>query len=254
MPLAEPCEGPSSSGQDPPDAASFQTTHWTTVLDAGNPASSDWEAALARVCQTYWRPVYAYVRHRSYSPEIAQDLTQSFFERLLEKNYLGRADRNRGRFRSFLMTAVEHFLCDEYDRATSLKRGGGQAPLSLDAVLGEEAKEPATPSTPELAFEKQWARTLIEEVMAALRREYAGSDKLAMFEKLQPHLWGEAGAVSYQELARDLQMSGVHVRVIAHRMRHRYRQILRQKIAETVSSPQEVDSEINYLMRVVSLP
>jgi len=253
MPKTEPSEGAWLSTQGAANASQFRTTLWTTVLTAGKQSSADSEAALARLCQIYWRPVYAYIRKRTPSPEQAQDLTQGFFARFLEKNYVARAERNRGRFRSFLMTSVENFLCDEYDRATSLKRGGGEAPLSLDARLSEEENEPAASLTPELAFEKRWARTLLDQVMSQLTKEYSDSNRRALFEDLQAHLWGEAEAIPYEELSKRLGMTSVHLRVTAHRMRQRYREILREEIAQTVSSPDEIDSEISYLMRVVSM-
>jgi RNA polymerase sigma factor (sigma-70 family) len=239
------------SNQESANTAHFQTTLWTTVLAAGAQASSGSEAALARLCQIYWKPVYAYVRKRVFSPEQAQDLTQSFFARLLEKNYIARADRNRGRFRSFLMTSVENFLRDEHDRATSLKRGGGESPLSLDIALDEEANEPMVNLTPALAFEKRWVSTLLEEVMSRLKTEYAGNRSL-LFEHLQAHLSGETDAVPYDQLAQQLGVSSVHLRVIAHRMRQRYREVLRAEIAQTVGAPAEIDSEISYLMQIAS--
>jgi len=191
------------------------------VLAAGKASSDDSATALARLCQIYWLPVYAYIRKRAPSPEHAQDLTQSFFARFLEKNYVARAERNRGRFRSFLMTSVENFLCDEYDRARSFKRGGGQALLSLDAELIEVENEPAATMTPALAFEKRWARTLLAQVMGRLREDYVGTSRGPLFENLQSHLWGDASAIPYDELARRLGRSQVHLRVSAHRMRQR---------------------------------
>jgi RNA polymerase sigma factor (sigma-70 family) len=234
-------------------ATKFQTTLWTTVLAAGD-SSSGSEAALARLCQIYWKPVYAFVRKRTAPPERAQDLTQSFFARFLEKNYVARAQRERGRFRSFLMTSVENFLHDEHDRASARKRGGGQSPLSLDAKLAEDefSHEPAVALTPASAFEKLWARTLLENVMSRLAGEYREGGKFALFEKLQAHLWGDADSIPYEELSRTMSMTGVNLRVTAHRMRQRYRELLREEIAETVDSPDEIDSEIRYLMQVVS--
>jgi RNA polymerase sigma-70 factor (ECF subfamily) len=201
----------------------------------------------------YWPPVYAYIRKRAPSAEHAEDLTQSFFARFLERNYVARAERKRGRFRSFLMTSVENFLCDEYDRATSLKRGGGQASLSLDAALMKEENEPAATMTPALAFEKRWARTLLAQVMRRLREDYLGTSRGPLFENLQSHLWGDASAIPYDELARQLGTSKVHLRVSAHRMRQRYREILREEIAQTLSSADDIEDEIRYLLQVVSL-
>jgi RNA polymerase sigma-70 factor (ECF subfamily) len=234
------------------NASQFQTTLWTTVVAAGRQASPDSQAALARLCQTYWRPVYAYIRRRSASPEPAQDLTQGFFARFLEKNYVARADRDRGRFCSFLMTSVEHYLCDEHDRATAQRRGGGQNPLSLDIALADEGPEPAVELTPASAFEKRWARTLLDQVMNRLAKEYQASGRTLLFEHLQAHHWGDTDSIPYEELSTRLKMSNVHLRVTAHRMRHRYREILREEIAQTVSKPEDIEDEIRYLLQVVS--
>jgi RNA polymerase sigma-70 factor (ECF subfamily) len=252
MPASEPTEGAWLHVPGAPNATQFQTTLWTTVLAAGKESSPSAEAALARLCQIYWPPVYAYIRKRTNSPEQAQDLTQAFFARLLEKNYIARAERERGRFRSFLMTSAENFLCDEHDRATSLKRGGKQQPLSLDAAFSGEELEPAAALTPALAFEKRWARTLLEQVMKRLADEYRGTSRQALFERLQSHLWGEADSIPYDELSQTLGMTHVHLRVTAHRMRQRYREILRDEIAQTVTTPAEIESEIQYLIQVVS--
>jgi RNA polymerase sigma factor (sigma-70 family) len=252
MPAAEPNEGAWLLAQGAKNANQFQTTLWTTVVAAGEKSSPDSQAALARLCQIYWRPVYAYVRKRTPSPEQAEDLTQSFFARLLEKNYIARADRKRGRFRSFLMTSVENFLCDEHDRATSLKRGGKQRSLSLDLVLADEEKEPALALTPAQAFEKRWARSLLDQVMSQLANESRRNGRFHLFEHLQAHLWGEADSISYDGLSKELGMSHVHLRVAVHRMRQRYREILREEIAQTVASPEEVEEEIRYLLQIVS--
>ncbi len=251
MPAANETEAAWIFTQTPANTSQFQTTLWTTVLAAGKDASPDSQAALAKLCQIYWRPVYAYIRKRTPSPEQAQDLTQGFFERFLEKNYVARAERNRGRFRSFLMTSVENFLCDESDRAKCLKRGGGQALLSLDAALTEEEEPPAA-LTPSLAFEKRWASSLLEQVMRRLAEEFGRTSRGALFDHLQPHLWGDADRIPYQELSRRLNLTTVHLRVISHRLRERYRDILREEVAQTVATPEEIEAEIRYLLHVVS--
>jgi RNA polymerase sigma-70 factor (ECF subfamily) len=230
----------------------FHTTLWTSVVAAGKETSADSEAALARLCQTYWPPVYAYIRKRVSPAEKAEDLTQSFFARFLEKNYVARAQRDRGRFRCFLLTSVENFLCDEHDRSTTLKRGGGQPVLSLDLALLDEEQEPASPMTPALAFEKRWAQTLLNRVMQRLREEHREGSRAELFEHLQSQLWGETAAIPYDELSKRLGVSNVHLRVAAHRMRQRYREILREEIAQTVFRPEEIDDEIRYLLQVVS--
>jgi RNA polymerase sigma-70 factor (ECF subfamily) len=251
VPATGVTDGAWPSSQADAKANQFQTTLWTTVLAAGEESSPDSEAALARLCHIYWRPVYAYIRKRTPSQEQAQDLTQGFFALFLEKKYIARAAPCRGRFRSFLMTAVENFLCDEHDRASSLKRGGGRTPLSLDASLAEEELEPVAALTPALAFEKRWATSLLEQVNRKLAEEYRSSGRPALFEQLQAHLWGDTDSIPYEELSKRLGVSSVHLRVTAHRMRQRYRQILRQEIAQTVERPEEIEEEIRYLLQVV---
>lgn len=252
VPVAGSSEGAWLLAQGSVNATQFRTTLWTTVLAAGKQSSPDSEAALARLCQIYWRPVYAYIRTRTPSPEQAQDLTQSFFSRFLEKNCVARAERKRGRFRGFLLTSVANFLCDEHDRATSQKRGGGQPLLSLDLALLEEEREPAVALTPALAFEKRWASSLLDQVMSRLTEEYRASGRSGLFEHFQSHLWGDADSIPYEQLSKRLGMSSVHLRVAAHRMRQRYRETLREEIAQTVSNPEEIEDEIRYLLQVVS--
>jgi RNA polymerase sigma factor (sigma-70 family) len=249
MPAREPIEDAWLFTQD---ATRFRTTLWTAVVAAGKESSPDSEAALAGLCQTYWPPVYAYIRKRVPSAEQAKDLTQSFFARFLEKNYVARAQRDRGRFRCFLLTSVENFLCDEHDRTTALKRGGGQPVLSLDLALLKEEQEPASAMTPALAFEKRWARTLLNKVLQRLREEHREGSRAVLFEHLQSQLWGETATIPYEELTKRLGVSNVQLRVAAHRMRQRYREILREEIAQTVSRAEEIEDEIRYLLQVVS--
>jgi RNA polymerase sigma factor (sigma-70 family) len=232
----------------------FRTTFWTVVLTAGNPASPECEAALARLCQTYWTPVYAFIHKRGNSPEQAKDLTQGFFAKFLQKNLAGRVQRTRGKFRSFLMSSVENFLRDEHDRDTSLKRGGGEPRLSLDWERANDVvlTELSGPLTPAEAFEKQWARTLLDTVLQRLATEYQETGRASLFEQLQSHLWGDSDSIPYSELSRQFGMSVVNLRVFAHRMRQRFRQILREEVAQTVDSPDEVDRETHYLRQIVS--
>lgn len=254
MPASDSTEGSWFSNQAVANAAQFRTTHWSVVLAAGDQSSPDSDAALAKLCQAYWLPVYAFIRKRGRSPEQTQDLTQGFFAKFLEMNYVARAERERGRFRSFLMTSVENFLHDDHDRVSTLKRGGGQSPLSLDAKLAEEEflNGPAETLTPASAFEKRWATTLLENVMHRLAGEYREGSRPGLFDQLQPHLWGDSDSIPYGELSQRVAMTVVNLRVTAHRMRQRYREILREEIAQTVSGPNEIDSEIQYLMQVVS--
>jgi len=226
----------------------FATTHWSVVLAAGQNDSPGAQAALEKLCRTYWPPLYAYVRRRQFSPEDAQDLTQEFFVRLLDKHFLAAADRRKGRFRTFLLTAVKRFLANEYDRARAQKRGGGRKTVSLEG-LGPEARyrrEPADTLTPERVFERQWALTLLEQVLARLQAEMAAEGKAALFDAMKGHLTGSQ-AVSYATTAASLGMTEGAVKVAAHRLRQRYRELLREEIAQTVASPDEIEEEVRYL-------
>ena len=236
------------------NAGNFATTHWSVVLTAGDPASPQAAAAMGQLCQTYWLPIYAFIRRRGYSPEQAQDSTQEFFAGFLEKNYIVRATRDRGRFRSFLMASVENFLCNEHDRAVAQKRGGGTKLISIDGNRAEQwyLAEPVDECDPARVFEQRWASTLLAIVLNRLRGEFTTSRRMKFFEHLQPHLWGDAESVPYPQLAERLEMSLANVKVSAHRARQRYRELLREEIAHTVATPSEVDDEIRYLMRVVS--
>jgi RNA polymerase sigma-70 factor (ECF subfamily) len=245
--------GPTESGfvaQSPV----FATTHWSVVLGAGDASSPEAEAALTRLCKAYWLPVYAFVRKRGHSPEQAQDLTQGFFANFLEKQHVTKANRERGRFRSFLMTSVENFLRDEHDRAQAQKRGGGRKVISLDEQ-GTEARylqEPTTEMDPAKAFEQRWAATLLNTVLSRLQAEFGGTGRGDLFEALQAHLWGDAESTPYPELAERFHLTLANVKTTAHRLRQRYRELLREEIAHTVALPSQVDDEIRHLMQVVS--
>ena len=246
---------PSDSNQDAAliHDQRFTTTHWSVVIAAGGIESVSAETALATLCQTYWYPLYAYVRRRGYSLEDAQDLTQSYFASLLEKKYLDRADRERGRFRTFLLSSLENFLNNEWDRASAQKRGGGQRNISWDDqdAEGRYLNEPVDELTPERIFEKRWAATLLELVLKQMREEFIVSGKEELFEAIKPHLWSEGPAASYSQLAVQLNMTVVAVKVTVHRLRHRYRDLLRTEIAHTVATPGEVDDEIRHLIKVM---
>jgi RNA polymerase sigma-70 factor (ECF subfamily) len=205
------------------------------------------------LCQAYWPPVYAFIRRRGHDTEEARDLTQGFFALLLEKNYLTAADRQRGKFRSFLLTAVKHFLSNEHDRAHALKRGGGQAPVVIDLDADGWHPPSATETvTPELLFERRWALSLLEHVMTRLRSEFASSGKDAEFDRLLPFLNKSEDAGGYDAVATEMGVSAGALRMAVHRMRRRYRELMRAEIAETVSSTEEIDEEIRFLMSVLS--
>jgi len=224
------------------------------VLTAGRTDTTRAREALARLCQTYWYPLYAYVRHRGHSPEDAQDLTQEFFARLLEKNTLGRVTRGRGKFRSFLLGTMNHFLVDEWKRASAQKRGGGQPVLSLDAHDAETrfGREPVDKVTPERLFEQNWALALLDTVYHRLRREYETSGRGHLFDTLKFSLTGDRSTMPYAELAKRLGLTENTVKVTVHRLRQRYRELLREEVAQTVASPGEVEEELRGLFRALA--
>jgi RNA polymerase sigma factor (sigma-70 family) len=225
----------------------FPATSWTLVTDAGNPLGQDCRHALARLCEHYWYPVYAYVRRRGHGDAEAQDLTQDFFVRILEGRYLDRADPNRGRFRSFLLNSCKYFLADQADRERAQKRGSG-AVLSFEVASGEERYrfEPLDSDTPERIFERRWALTLLDRAVSTLRDEFTQHGSPGDFERLKVFLLGQ-GEVPYSELARELGATEGSLKVTIHRLRKRYRVLFRREIGETVADPAEVDSEIHFL-------
>jgi RNA polymerase sigma-70 factor (ECF subfamily) len=231
------------------DSSSFPTTRWTLVAAAGKGNPADSRRALATLCESYWYPLYAYARRRGDSPEAAQDHTQEFFVRFLEHDYFDRADRDRGRFRSFLLASFKFYLCDDADRARAQKRGGGQASLPFEMSSGEErySLEPFHDETPERIYERRWARTLLERVVERLREDFATHGKLENFNKLKTCLQGDAG-VSYADLARELHTTEAALKVSIHRLRKRYRDLLRAEVADIVSDPGDIDSELRYLI------
>jgi RNA polymerase sigma-70 factor (ECF subfamily) len=230
------------------------TTHWSVVLAAVRSDSTRAQSALATLCQKYWYPLYAYVRRRGYNPHDAQDLTQEFFARLLEHNWLARASRERGRFRTFLLSALSHFLANEWDKARAQKRGGAVQllPLQLDTAETRYGAEPPDTVTPEQSYERRWALALLEHVLTRLGDEYRSQQKSGLFEALKSCLAGERRAQPYAALGSKLGMSEGAVKVAVHRLRQRYRQILKDEIAQTVSAPQEVEEEMRYLLAVLA--
>jgi RNA polymerase sigma factor (sigma-70 family) len=226
----------------------FPPTSWTLVVAAGNPRRQDCRDALARLCEQYWYPVYAYVRRRGYTKEEAQDLTQDFFVRILEGRYLDRADQNRGKFRSFLLNSCKFFLADQADRARAQKRGAG-AILPFEVTSAEERYrfEPLDTETPEGIFERNWAVSLLDRVVSRLRDEFTQHGSAGDFEKLKVFLLGQS-EVPYAELAREMGASEGGLKVAIHRLRKRYRVLFQREIAETVADPAEVDSEISFLI------
>lgn len=232
-----------------PGGVEFATTRWTVVLAAGDAEHPHADRALATLCQTYWMPLYAFVRRRGYAADDAADLVQDFFARMLERSLLGQADRDRGRFRTFLLAALSHFLANEWNRQRTLKRGGAQPPISWDAQAAEHRylREAAETETPATAFDRHWAEALLQRALDQLRRHYAAIGKADLFGALEPCLSGENLAPSYRELAGRLGLSEGALRVAAHRLRRGFGEILRLEVAHTVATPTEIDDELRYL-------
>jgi RNA polymerase sigma factor (sigma-70 family) len=231
----------------------FATTRWSVVAAAGQPDSPEAREALATLCRIYWYPLYAYARRQLPRPDDAQDLTQEFFALLLEKDYLHDADPQRGKFRSFLLTAFRRFLGKERDRARAQKRGGGRSLLPLDFQAGERQYqlEPTDHATPETLYERRWALTLLQQTLARLRHEQVNAGKEKLFEALKGTLTGDDDAEPYARIAEPLGMSEQAVKVAVHRLRRRYRELLRAEIAQTVATPEEVDDELRDLFAAV---
>jgi RNA polymerase sigma factor (sigma-70 family) len=243
------------TGPVPPGAARFATTRWSLVVSAGSDSSPEGRAALESLCAAYWYPLYAFERRGGTAAEDARDMVQGFFAELLEKDYLAQADRERGRFRTFLITAFRHFASKARERERALKRGGGRPNLPLDFEDGESRylREPSDERTPERLFERRWALTLLDEAMARLRAEHAAAGRGELFEALRGCL-GAGGRETgpYAGIGARLGMSEGAVKVAVHRLRRRYRDVLRAAIAETVADPSEVDDEIRHLMEALS--
>jgi RNA polymerase sigma-70 factor (ECF subfamily) len=227
----------------------FATTHWSLVLAAGRGGTPASRQALAALCETYWYPLYAFVRRSGHQPEDARDLTQAFFTRLLEKDYLQAADPGRGRFRSFLLAAFRHFLSKERDRANALKRGGGRPAISLDLDAGESRYrlEPAHQLTPERVYDRRWALTLLDRAFQGLREEFARSGKGHLFDRLRVFLTGDDGPPAYRRVADECGISEGAVKVAVHRLRRRFRDSLLDEIGQTVADPGEADDELRHL-------
>jgi RNA polymerase sigma-70 factor (ECF subfamily) len=229
--------------------AVFVTTHWSVVLSARDEESPRGAEALEALCRTYWYPLYAYVRRLGHSPADAQDLTQEFFARLLQKHYLQSVDQEKGKFRTFLLVALQRFLANEWDRRHAQKRGGFAPIVSIDQELAESrfASDPSHAVQPDVLFERQWAMTLLERTMTRLREEYVATGRAKLFEHLQGCLAKDESASPYAEIAARLNLTEAAVKMAVHRLRARYREILRAEIADTVASPEEVEEEIRQL-------
>jgi len=244
----------SNSGPSRAGGGQFVTTHWSVVLAARDPASPKSRDALAALCEAYWYPLYAFVRRQGHDAPDAQDLTQEFFARLLEKHYLADVARDKGRFRSFLLASLKHFLANEWDKARAQKRGGGHSFIRLDDASAESRYklEPRDEASADKLFERRWALTLLERVLTRLREEHAAADKAKQFDALKSFIGGERGAEGYTSVGAALGMSEANVKVTVHRLRKRYRDLLRDEIAQTVGSEAEIEGEIRHLFSALS--
>ena len=232
----------------------FVTTRWTVVLHAGRKSSPQSDRALSDLCQTYWFPLYAYVRRKGHSKEDAEDLTQAFFARFLEKNYLEGLNAGRGKFRAFLLASLKHFLANEWDKSQRQKRGGGAQHLSLDWQSAEEKikLEPPDVASPDRIYDREWALALLERVIARLRDECAGEGKSQLFEQARGYLMVGEQAIPYAAAAKALNTDEGAVRVAVHRLRKRYRELLRDEIAQTLDDPTQVAEELRSLQAALA--
>jgi RNA polymerase sigma-70 factor (ECF subfamily) len=234
--------------------AVFATTHWSVVLSAADSRSATAQEALEKLCRTYWYPIYAYLRRRGCGEHDAQDLTQGFFAQLLERRSIQSVEREKGKFRSFLLASLNYYVADERDRANAQKRGGGREVLSLDVQEAEQRYrlEPVDERSPEKIFEHRWAMTLLDQVLVRLGQEFAEAGKRELFERLQAFLVEGTGERTYAEVAREMGMTEEAVKKAAQRIRQRYHQLFREEIAQTVASPAEVDEELRHLCQVLN--
>jgi RNA polymerase sigma-70 factor (ECF subfamily) len=245
-----------SDGVEPSARVSglFTTTHWSVVLAAGQAGSPRSAEALENLCRTYWYPLYVYIRRRGYGAEDAQDLTQGFLSQLLERQSFARADPGKGRFRSFLLAALNYYLADERDRSRAQKRGGGRPTLSFDAQTAEQRYhlELADCLSPDKAFERQWALALLDQVLVRLEQEFRAADKAALFQRLRGFLVAGTAEENYADAAAELAMTGEAVKKAVHRLRRRYSELFREEIAHTVGAPTEVEEEMRHLCALMA--
>jgi RNA polymerase sigma-70 factor (ECF subfamily) len=249
MQISEPSEQ-----IEAPSPRLFATTHWTVVLTAGAGASETAGHALEQLCEAYWHPIYSYLLRRGYSAADAQDLTQEFFAQVIAKRHLRHADHSKGKFRSFLLASLHYFLAREWCRAHRQKRGGQYQFVSLDEPGNRDGGplEPAAGATPEKEFQRQWALTVLNQAMDALENECAAANKSALFCEVKHLLAGERDGESYRAIGSRLGMSQSALRVTVHRLRQRYGQLLRSEIQQTVGSRDQVEEELNDLLRALS--
>lgn len=257
--MSDTTETTATTARTPPHRAAphssyFVTTRWTVVLSAREKDSPEAGVALDQLCRIYWYPLYAYVRRLGHSCHDAQDLTQGFFARLLARDYLAAVEREKGRFRTFLLMAFKRFLADEWDRARAQKRGGGQKPLSLDTATAEVRyqAEMADDRTPDRLYEHRWALALLDQAINRLQAEFARAGKAGEFARLKTFLTARKGAIPYAAVAAEMGLSEGALRVAVHRLRRRFREVFREEIAQTVAGPEEIEEEIRHLLAALS--
>ena len=241
------------SGPDSEKLAWFTTTHWSVVITAKEGSETLAADALDKLCRTYWPPLYTFIRREGYGPSDAQDLTQEFFGKLLARDYLSHLKHQNGRFRSFLLTFVKHFLSDQRDKARAQKRGGGKIPVSLDDAQSQERAwmEPRSEDNPETLFERRWAQTVLEEAAARLAEEYETEGKGDLFRRMKEFQPGVRGEHGYAKVATEVNMSENALKTAIHRMRRRHSQKLREVVANTVGNPSEINDELRHLMSIL---
>jgi DNA-directed RNA polymerase specialized sigma24 family protein len=248
---AMPHPGDSGAGPWKNGGAGFRTTHWSLVRAASGSSPDESMHALELLCRSYWYPVYAHIRRWGYNPEDAQDLAQGFFAELLEKHRLAKADEERGRFRSFLLASVNHFLSHERDKANTLKRGGTRLTFSLDALEPEDRylMEPATQASPDVLFDQQWAHLIMERVLGTIRSEMDLAGQIKRFDILKHFLLGERGDLTLQQAANQLGTTETAIKSAVHRLRLRFRELFTQEIAETLIDPSDLEGEMRHLLQ-----
>jgi RNA polymerase sigma factor (sigma-70 family) len=241
------------AGSVEPGEGQFMTTHWSVVLAAGGQQTVDADEALARLCQIYWPPIYTYLRRQGLSVHDAEDGTQGFFAQLLSRNAFASANPGRGRFRNFLLASLRHFLADAHAREAAAKRGGGLPAVELCIAAAEAmtAAQGLSGLTPDQCYDRTWALTLLERVLNRVGEECVRSNRGELFHQLREHVWGQAD-IPYREIATRVELSENNVRLIAHRLRQRFRELLRMEVAHTVASPEEIDAEIRHLAELPS--
>ncbi len=238
----------------PAGQESFKTTNWSVVVAAGHGSSTAIRKALGELCETYWFPLYAFARRQGQSPEDAQDLTQEFFARFLERGYFALANRERGRFRTFLLSSLKHFLTEEWRRANRQKRGGGVSFTPFDPQDAENrySAEPADDLSPDRLYDRRWAEALLERTLGRLKKDYDSTGRAAVYQQLQQLIWGPQARLSYAEMGQTLGMNEGAVKVAVHRLRQRFRELLREEVAQTVENQAQVEEELRHLLGAIS--